>query len=110
MIDFSQKKCVPCEGGTKPLTREKIEEYLPAFNPEWEVVEDKALKRKFKFKDFNEAMEFVNKVADLAELEGHHPDIKINYNRVTLELTTHSIGGLSQNDFIMAAKIQHLTT
>ena len=109
MIDLNQKKCVSCEGGVEPLNRQKIEEYLPAINPEWEVVEDKMLKRRFKFKDFKEAMEFVNKVAILAESEGHHPDIKINWNKVTLELSTHAIGGLSENDFIMAAKTEGLS-
>ncbi len=104
-MDFASKKCVPCEGGTKPLTKDKIEEYLPAINPLWEVIEDLKLKRKFKFADFKKAIEFVNKVADLAEEEGHHPDIKINYNKVTLELTTHAIGGLSENDFVIAAKV-----
>lgn len=105
-MDFASKKCEPCEGGTKPLTREKIEEYLPALNSEWEVVDNLRLKRKFRFKDFKQAMEFVNKVAYLAEEEGHHPDIKVNYNKVTLELTTHAIPGLSENDFIVAAKIE----
>lgn len=107
-MDFASKKCVPCEGGTKPLTWDKIKEYLPAINPEWEVVDDLKLKRKFKFKNFKQSMVFVNKVAKLAETEGHHPDIKINYNKVTLELTTHAILGLSENDFIMAAKIENL--
>ena len=107
-MDLTAKKCVPCEGGTAPLDRQKIDEYLPAINPSWEVVEDKSLKRKFKLPSFKEAINFVNKVADLAEEEGHHPDFKINYKNVTLELTTHSIGGLSENDFIMAAKINKL--
>ncbi len=107
-MDLTTKKCVPCEGGTEPLEKDKIDEYKKAINPEWEVVEDKALKREFKFPDFKSAMEFVNKVANLAEEEGHHPDFKINYKNVTLELTTHAIGGLSENDFIMAAKIEQL--
>jgi len=72
--------------------------------PGWELEEDK-LSRRFKFRDFREAMAFVNRVADLAEEEGHHPDIHIFWNRVQLDLTTHAIKGLSENDFIMAAKI-----
>lgn len=107
-MDLTQKKCVPCEGGDEPLKRAKIEQYLPAVNSKWEVVDDKSLKRKFKFGNFKQAIEFVNKVANLAEQEGHHPDFTINYNRVTLELTTHAIGGLSENDFILAAKIGKL--
>ncbi|MGE5041555.1 MAG: 4a-hydroxytetrahydrobiopterin dehydratase [Candidatus Levyibacteriota bacterium] len=101
-----QKKCVPCEGGVPPFTKEQIEEYKPAINPEWEVVEDgHKLKRKFKFKDFKEAMAFVNKVSGVAEEEQHHPNIEIFYNMVNLTLWTHAIAGLSENDFIMSAKI-----
>lgn len=105
MIDLSQKKCVPCEGGIKPLLRDKIDEYMKAVDLEWQVIDDKSLKRQYKFKDFRQSLDFVVKVANLAESEGHHPDITINYNKVTLELTTHAIGGLSENDFIMAVKI-----
>lgn len=81
---------------------------LKSLNPEWEVIEDKLLKRKFEFKNFKEAMEFVNKVADLAENENHHPDIKINYNKVAISFTTHSIGALSEKDFTMAAEVEKL--
>jgi 4a-hydroxytetrahydrobiopterin dehydratase len=77
--------------------------------PGWELQPDEQkLVRSFKFKDFKEAMAFVNRVADLAEAEGHHPDILISWNRVRLELTTHAIKGLSENDFIMAARIGEL--
>jgi 4a-hydroxytetrahydrobiopterin dehydratase len=75
--------------------------------PGWELA-DSTLTRRFRFKNFKEAMAFVNKVAELAEAEGHHPDIHISYNRVRLDLTTHAIKGLSDNDFIMAAKINRL--
>lgn len=105
-MDFTSKKCAPCEGGVEPLKRDKIDEYRKAISPEWENIEDKALKRLFKFPSFKQAIEFVNRVANLAEEEGHHPDITINYKKVTLKLTTHAIGGLSENDFIMAAKIE----
>jgi 4a-hydroxytetrahydrobiopterin dehydratase len=83
--------------------------YLPDL-PGWSLVEGKPLKieRKLKFKTFAQAMTFVNKLAELAEEEGHHPDIRISWNRVTLELFTHAIGGLSQNDFIVAAKTDAL--
>ena len=107
-MDFTLKKCVPCEGGTQPLKRDKIDEYKKAINPEWEVIDDKSLKRRFRFPSFKSSIEFVNKVANLAEDEGHHPDITINYKKVTLELTTHAIDGLSENDFIMAAKLENL--
>jgi 4a-hydroxytetrahydrobiopterin dehydratase len=75
----------------------------------WELdAEGKKISKEFKFKDFKEAMEFVNKVADVANSEDHHPDIYIYYNKVKMDLSTHAIGGLSENDFIVAAKINHL--
>ena len=73
--------------------------------PSWKVLDNKKLEREFKFKDFKGAMAFVNRVADIADSEGHHPDIYVFYNLVRFELSTHAIGGLSENDFILAAKI-----
>lgn len=105
MEKLLQKKCVPCEGGTPPLEETEIEAYLLQLRDGWQVLDTKKLTRKFKFKNFKEAMAFANRVADIAEGEGHHPDFHISYNRVMLELTTHAISGLSENDFIMAAKI-----
>lgn len=107
MTDLRQKFCVACEAGTPPMSIEQAEEMM-AQVPGWELQENK-LTRRFRFKDFKEAMAFVNKVADLAESEGHHPDIYISWNRVRLELTTHAIKGLSENDFIMAAKVGGLS-
>lgn len=102
------QKCVPCEGGTPPLTHEEAEGYR-AQTPDWKLSDDALrISRAFKFKDFKEAMAFVNKVAELAESEGHHPDIHVSWNRVKLESTTHAIKGLSKNDFILAAKIDRL--
>jgi 4a-hydroxytetrahydrobiopterin dehydratase len=109
MTNFAAKTCVPCEGGTSPLERNKIQEYLVGVE-EWEVRENKRIFKTFKFKGFREAIDFVNQVATLAEQEGHHPDIIIRYRKVTIELTTHAIQGLSENDFIMAAKIDLLYT
>ena len=104
MTDLSQKHCVPCEGGTLPLPDNAIAEYSRS-TPEWKVLDSKKITREFKFKDFKAAMAFINNVAEIAETEGHHPDMYIFYNLVRLELTTHAIGGLSENDFIVAAKI-----
>lgn len=105
IIDLKQKHCVPCEGGMPPLTKEQIAHYAPN-TPAWKVAaDDKKLTREFKFKDFKEAMAFINKVAEIAEAENHHPDIHLFYNLVRFELNTHAIGGLSENDFILAAKI-----
>ena len=105
---LTEKKCVPCEGGVPPLTQEQIQPYLAEVTG-WAVSEDgRKIKKEFRFKDFREAMAFVNRVAELAESEGHHPDISIAYNRVVLELSTHAVGGLTENDFILAAKINQL--
>jgi 4a-hydroxytetrahydrobiopterin dehydratase len=105
-MDLTQQKCVPCEGGTKPLTKEEIAAYMTYLKIPWKLdEEDEEIEKKFEFKNFKEAMEFINKVADIAESEGHHPDIKISYNKVKINLSTHAIGGLSVNDFILASKI-----
>lgn len=108
-MDLLQKHCVPCESGTPPLSNEKENELIRE-NPQWLLVRNGLHKitRQFKFKNFKEAIAFVNKIAELAESEGHHPDIAIVYNKVQLDLFTHAVGGLSENDFIMAAKINAL--
>ena len=108
MEGLTSKKCVVCKGGIPPLSRQEFEKYLPEVEG-WEVVDDKMLTKEFKFKDFKEVMAFVNKVADLAEREGHHPNIYVHdWNKVKFELYTHKVGGLHQNDFIEAAKIDQL--
>ncbi len=108
--DLRTHHCVPCEGGTDALNETQENDYFSA-TPSWEL-DRKTIPHKlhktFKFKNFVEAMAFVNKVADLAEAEGHHPDVYIFYNKVNLELHTHAINGLSENDFIMAVKIDEL--
>ena len=106
MNDLLKKKCIPCEGrGIKPLDRAAVQKYLDKLQ-NWILDKDaKKISKEFKFKDFIGAINFVERVADVAEMEGHHPDIHINYNKVLLELSTHAIGGLSENDFILAAKI-----
>jgi 4a-hydroxytetrahydrobiopterin dehydratase len=115
MDDLLKKKCVPCEGGAAPLDREAILTYM-ADAPDWKLTEDERpnvknaglgakISKEFKFKDFIGAINFVNHIAEIAEEESHHPDIHINYNKVLIELSTHAIDGLSENDFIVAAKI-----
>jgi 4a-hydroxytetrahydrobiopterin dehydratase len=108
-MELTQKHCVPCEGGTPPFTAEQEDEYIKEVQT-WALDREGVhkLRKRFSFKDFKVAMAFVNKAADLAEAEGHHPDIQIVYNKVTFELFTHAVGGLSENDFIMAAKIDKL--
>lgn len=107
-MNLSDKKCVACEGGTPPLGEKEIAGYMLELKGDWEVVTNKKIKKEFKFKDFKEAMAFVNNIAEIAEAEGHHPDIYIFYNRVNIELRTHAVNGLSENDFIMAAKIDKI--
>ncbi len=107
-MDLSSKKCVPCEGGVPPIQGEEIKKYLSQIPGGWTVEAGKKIIKEFKFKDFKEAIEFVNKVAKLAEQEDHHPDIFIFYNRVGIQLWTHAIGGLSENDFIVAAKTEQI--
>lgn len=106
---LTQKHCIPCEGGVPPLTKEEIEQFLPQI-PNWFVINsNSAIERQFSFKNFKEALDFVNKVGALAEEEGHHPDINLhNWKKVTLTLSTHAIGGLSENDFILAAKVNKI--
>lgn len=109
MPNLIQKHCVPCEGGTPAMAREAVEAYLKEV-PGWTYLESvvPTIAKEWKFRHFLESMEFVKKVAELAESEGHHPNIHIAYNKVRLENTTHAIHGLSENDFILAAKINAL--
>ncbi|MEX2007537.1 MAG: 4a-hydroxytetrahydrobiopterin dehydratase [Candidatus Levyibacteriota bacterium] len=108
-MDLIRKHCVPCEGGTPPFSEAEEDQYLGKVS-NWSLIRDTEhkLRKQFTFKDFKETMKFVNKVADIAEAEQHHPDIKIVYNKVQIELFTHAVGGLSENDFILAAKIDEL--
>ena len=104
---LTEKHCVPCEVGTQPFDVETINGLLPMV-PNWKLEDQTRIKRSFKFKDFAESMRFINEVAKLAEAEGHHPDIFVSYNYVRITLMTHNVGGLSENDFIMAAKIDEI--
>ena len=104
-MDLSQKKCVACEGGAVPLTQMEAEAMCTHIN-DWALSSDsKKISKEFKFKNFVEALAFVNKVGAIAEEEGHHPDLTLGWGKVGISLTTHAIKGLSENDFILAAKI-----
>ncbi len=103
---LTDKKCVPCEGGVDPYDEAKIKELLPQV-PGW-MVKNGHLSRNFNFKNFVENMKFLNKVADLAESEGHHPDFCVHYSKTDFDIWTHAIDGLSENDFILAAKINQI--
>ncbi len=102
------KSCVPCQGGIPPLTREEAEQLLLQI-PNWTLLEEATrLQRQFTFQDFAEAWAFVNKLGELAEREGHHPDIHFGWGYATVVFYTHKINGLHENDFVMAAKTDAL--
>jgi 4a-hydroxytetrahydrobiopterin dehydratase len=106
-FELGAKKCQPCEGGVEPCELGHAKRQLHALGTEWELVDGgKKLSRKFKLKNFVEAMRLLNAVAEIAEQEQHHPDLHLTgYRQVRIDLTTHAINGLSENDFILAAKI-----
>jgi 4a-hydroxytetrahydrobiopterin dehydratase len=109
MSDLADKKCVPCEGGTAALTSAEAAALLAHLKSGWNIAPDsKSVTRSYKFKDFYRTMSFVNAVAYIANIEDHHPDLDVGYDRCSVTFTTHAIGGLSQNDFICAAKIDLL--
>jgi 4a-hydroxytetrahydrobiopterin dehydratase len=108
-IELTQKHCKPCEGGVPPLGAEQVRELLSAV-PEWRLTSDgKTLRREWRMRDFAAALEFFNAVGRIAETEDHHPDLHLTgYRNVAIELSTHALGGLSENDFILAAKIDQV--
>ncbi len=105
---LTQKHCIPCEGGTPPLEEKTVVELLTQVQG-WSADRNKQITKDFKFKNFVEALQFVNQVGKIAESEGHHPDISLhNWRYVKITLATHAIGGLSENDFILASKVDKL--
>ena len=107
-MDLATKHCVPCEGGMPPATKEEAELLIQRVK-HWKLSADtKQISKNFKFNDFADAMTFANKIAAIAEEEGHHPDLSVGWGRVGIELTTHAIKGLSENDFVLAAKIDKI--
>jgi 4a-hydroxytetrahydrobiopterin dehydratase len=107
MTELADKKCVPCRGGVPPLKGAELET-LHKSVPKWNVVDQHYLTRSFTFPDFKQALDFVNKVGALAEEQGHHPDILLAWGKTEITLWTHKIDGLTESDFIMAAKIDRL--
>ncbi len=108
MTELTKRKCQPCEKGTPPLSSDRIQQYLAQVSG-WELVEGKLLRKQLKLKDFMSAVQLINRIAEAAEADDHHPDIHLTgYRRLTIELATHAIGGLSDNDFILAAKLDAL--
>ena len=104
MSQLAERKCIPCTGGVPKLDADGIAKFAPEV-PEWDVVDRKKLRRTFDFDDFAQALEFVNAVGEIAEEEGHHPNIAFTYGEATIEIWTHKVDGLTESDFILAAKI-----
>ena len=104
MTRLAEKKCVPCRGGVSALTGKAIEELRSKLDGGWSVVEEHHLTKTYPFKDFAQALAFVNRVGSVAEAEGHHPDIYLSWGSVRIDIWTHKAGGLTENDFILAAK------
>ena len=107
MTELAERNCVPCRGGVPALQGEELAR-LARKLPEWQVVDEHHLKRSFKFRDFRSALDFVNRVGELAEQQGHHPDLFLVWGRVDVTTWTHKINGLTESDFILAAKIDQL--
>lgn len=104
-MSLAQKKCQPCEGGTSPMTEKEAQGMLSQLADGWTVkTQPQRLYKKFSFKNFKQALAFVNKVGDIAEEEGHHPNIHFTWGEAELEIWTHEIDGLTESDYILAAK------
>lgn len=105
--ELAARHCVPCRGGTPPLQGEALEKFKTDL-PDWRVVDEHHIEKAFLFPDFKTGLEFVSRVGALAEAEGHHPDLCLAWGRVQAVVYTHTINGLSENDFILAAKIDQV--
>lgn len=106
--ELAKKECKPCDGKTPPLKGEALKQMQSQLGSEWQVLNEQKLEREFKFPDFRSALEFVNQVGEIAEEQNHHPDIYFTWGRARIQIWTHSINGLSENDFILAARISEL--
>ena len=102
--DLSKKHCIPCKGGTPPLKKEALAQLHQQLTSGWNIVDEHHLEKEYRFKNFREALDFTNKIGEIAEQEGHHPDIFLSYGKVKVQLWTHKAGGLTENDFILAAQ------
>jgi 4a-hydroxytetrahydrobiopterin dehydratase len=107
MAELAERQCVPCRGGVPPLKGEGIENFLRQLRG-WQVVNEHHLQRTYPFKDFRESLQFVNRVGELAEEQGHHPDICFGWGKADVTIWTHKIDGLTESDFVLAAKIDKL--
>ncbi len=104
--ELSARKCVSCRSGTPPLRGEDLQRLAGQLGGGWRVVQEHQLEKEFRFADFSEALGFTNRLGEIAEAEGHHPDILLSWGKVVVTIFTHKIGGLTQSDFILAAKYE----
>ena len=104
MSELADKECVPCKGGVPPLSRKEQEGFLAMLGSGWRSVEGHHLEKEYAFKDFRSALDYTNRVGELAEQVGHHPDIHLSWGKVTLTIWTHKVDGLTESDFVFAAK------
>ena len=104
MSDLAKKTCIPCKGGVPPLKGTKLDALLEKLKNDWKIIKEHHLEKEYSFKNFKEALNFTNKVGELAEIQGHHPDIFLAWGKVKLTIWTHKIDGLTESDFIFAAK------
>ena len=109
MSELAERQCVPCRGGMPPMKGDEITE-MSSQLPDWQVVNEHHLQRAYRFKDFRETLDFVNRVGALAEEQGHHPDICFGWGKADITIWTHKIDGLTESDFVLAAKIDKLLT
>ncbi len=105
---LAEKKCVPCKGGVPPLKGEELKRLHEELGGGWQVIEEHHLEKEFRFKDFRQALDFTNRVGELAEAEQHHPDIHLAWGKVKVTIWTHKIDGLTESDFVFAAKVDEL--
>jgi 4a-hydroxytetrahydrobiopterin dehydratase len=108
MNELAKKECVPCKGGIPPLKGDELQSLLEKLGSHWKVIEGHHLEKEYKFNDFKQALNFTNKVGEFAETIGHHPDIYLAWGKVSLTIWTHKVDGLTENDFIFAAKADQL--
>lgn len=108
MIELKEKHCTPIQEGSKPFNTEEITQFKKKVSYNWKVIDDKKIRKEFPFENFKRGMAFAQNVALIADNEDHHPDMCIHYSSVEVELSTYKIGGLTENDFIMAAKIDEI--
>lgn len=105
---LAQKKCVPCRGGVPPLKGAELENLHQQLEGDWVIVDEHHLEKEYKLSNFRQALDFTNRVGELAESEGHHPDIYLSWGKVRLKIWTHKIDGLTESDFVLAAKADEL--